>query len=139
VETLSLLLVPSLCSRSASYQFSSHTRLVTDFILTHPFDQHHTFKSDSLGAAERLKNHLHRSDYFDQGIAFAPLAFNSFGQHGPEAIPSRYQWVIAGNLAKPFCPVPTFDLPDSAATHGQEATHSKRLESFQLLHSKLFR
>jgi hypothetical protein len=81
-----------LCSRSASYRFSSQTLLVTDVILTHPFDQYHTFKSDSLGAAERLKNHLYRSDYLDQGIAFALLAFNAFGQHGPEAI--RYQWVI---------------------------------------------
>jgi hypothetical protein len=36
--------------------------------------------------------------------------------------------------------VPTFDLPDSAARlHGQEATHSKLLESFQRLRSKLFR
>ena len=77
--------VGGLCSRSASYRFSSQTLLVTDVILTHPFDRYHTFKSDSLGAAERLKNH----DSLDQGIAFAPLAFNSFGQHGPEAL--RYQ------------------------------------------------
>ena len=48
------------CSRSASYRFSSQTLLVTDVILTHPFDRYHTFKSDSLGAAERLKNHLYR-------------------------------------------------------------------------------
>jgi hypothetical protein len=33
----------------------------------------------------------------------------------------------------------TFDLPDSAATQGQEATHYKELESFQHLRSKLFR
>jgi hypothetical protein len=70
--------------------------VITDVILTHPFDQHHTFKPDSLGAAERLKNHLHRSDYLDQAIMFALLAFNSFGQHGPEAL--HYQWVIAGKL-----------------------------------------
>jgi hypothetical protein len=36
--------------------------------------------------------------------------------------------------------VPTFDLPYSAARlHGQEATHSKLLESFQRFRSKLFR
>jgi tRNA splicing ligase len=33
----------------------------------------------------------------------------------------------------------TFDLPDSVATHGQEATHSKWLASFQRLRSKLLR
>jgi hypothetical protein len=129
--------VGGLCSRSASYRFSSQTLLVTDVILTHPFDRFHTFKSDSLGAAERLKHHLYCSDYLDQGIAFAPLAFNSFGQHGPEAL--CYQWIIAGKLAQRICPVPTFDLPNSAATHGQEVTHSKRLASFQRLRSKLFR
>jgi hypothetical protein len=68
--------------------------------------------------------------------AFAPLAFNFFGQHGPEAL--CYQWIIAGKLAQRICPVPTFDLPDSVATHCQEATHSKWLASSQRLSSKLF-
>jgi hypothetical protein len=67
--------VGGLCSRSASDQFSSHTLLVTDVILTYPFDRNHTFKSDSLGAAKRLQNHLYRSDYLDQGIAFANNQF----------------------------------------------------------------
>jgi hypothetical protein len=62
-------------------------------------------------------------------IALAQLAFNSFCQHGPEAL--HYQWVIAGKLAQRICPMPSFDLPDSATTHGQEANHSKQLESFQ--------
>jgi hypothetical protein len=43
-----------LCSRSASYRFSSQTLLVTDVILTHPFDLYHTFKSDSLRAWAQL-------------------------------------------------------------------------------------
>jgi hypothetical protein len=46
--------VGGLSSRSASYCFSSKTLLVTDVILTHPFDRQHTFKSDSLAAAKRL-------------------------------------------------------------------------------------
>ncbi len=74
---------------------------------------------------------LYRSDLLDQGIAFAPLAFNSFGQHGSEALGLHYQWSFVGKLAQRICPVPTFYLPDSVATHGQEATHSKRLEIFQ--------
>jgi hypothetical protein len=80
-------------------------------------------------------NHLYCSDFLDQGIAIAPLEFDSFGQHGPEALCD--QWVIAWKLAQRICQVPTFNLPYSAATHCKEATHSKRLKSFQHLRSKL--
>jgi hypothetical protein len=115
VETISLLLVVSAPVRlhiDFPLRLCS-TVLVTDVILTHPFDCYHFFWSGSLGAAESLKNHLYRSDYLDQGIAFAPRAFNSFSRNGPEAI--CYQMVIAGKLAQRICPMPTFDLPDSAA------------------------
>ena len=79
-------------SASTTYRFSSHTQLTTDVTLTHPFSALHVFKPDSLGLAESLKNRSYLSDYNAQGMAFAPLACNSFGQQAPELL--RYQWAM---------------------------------------------
>jgi hypothetical protein len=47
---------------------------------------------------------------------------------------------LAQRRCQRVCPVPTFDWPVSAAaTHGQEATHPQRTESFQRPPSKLSR
>jgi len=87
-------------SASSTYRFSSQTQLITDVTLTHPFSALHIFKPDSLSHAESLKNRSYRSDYNDKGMAFAPLACNSFGQQAPELL--RYQWVVADRAAQRY-------------------------------------
>jgi len=67
-------------SRTSNYRFSSQTQLITDVTLTHPYSRAHVFNPDSLQDAESLKNRSYLNDYNDQGMAFAPLACNSFGQ-----------------------------------------------------------
>jgi hypothetical protein len=52
--------------------------------LAHNFSSQHIFKADSLSEAKRLKNDLYNSDYNHLGMAFAPLACNSFGQQDPD-------------------------------------------------------
>ena len=80
-------------SASNTYRFSSQTQLITDVTLTHPFSASHVFKPDSLGLAESLKNRSYLSDYNAQGMAFAPLACNSFGQQAPELL-HYHGWLL---------------------------------------------
>ena len=78
----------------------SQTQLITDVTLTHPFSALHIVKPDSLGHAESLKNRSYRLAYNDQGMAFAPIACNSFGEQTPELL--RYQWVVADRAAQRY-------------------------------------
>jgi hypothetical protein len=47
----------------------------------------------SLADAETRKNWAYKTDYNAQGLAFALLACNSFGQQGSDLL--RYLWLIA--------------------------------------------
>ena len=116
-------------SASTTYRFSSQTQLITDVTLLHPFSALHIFKPDSLGHAESLKNRSYRSAYNDQGMAFAPLACNSFGQQAPELL--RYQWVVADRAAQRYVSLPTFSLPLSAEQPGNVDEHTSLLHKYK--------
>ena len=116
-------------SASTTYRFSSQTQLITDVTLLHPFSALHIFKPDSLGHAESLKNRSYRSAYNDQGMAFAPLACNSFGQQAPELL--RYQWVVADRAAQRYVSLPTFSLPLSAEQPGNVDDHTSLLHKYK--------
>ena len=69
-----------------------------------------------FGNAEALKNRLYFSSYQTRGMAFAPLACNSFGQQAPEML--RYQWIVADRAAKRVVSLPDFSLPAAADLPG---------------------
>ena len=98
---------------SASYRFASPTDLITDVTLVHPFDTRHQLNEDSLADAEVKKNKAYKADYHALGLAFAPLACNSFGQQGPDLL--RYHWLIADRHAQRKCSglVPSSVIPIS--------------------------
>ena len=116
-------------SASNTYRFSSQTQLITDVTLTHPFSASHVYKPDSLGLAESLKNRSYRSDYNAQGMAFAPLACNSFGQQAPELL--RYQWVVADRAAQRYVSLPNFSLPLTAEQPGNVDDHTSLLHKYK--------
>jgi len=116
-------------SAPTTYRFSSQTQLITDVTLTHPFSALHVFKPDSLGQAESLKNRSYLSDYNAQGMAFAPLACNSFGQQAPELL--RYQWVVADRAAQRYVSLPNFSLPLSAEQPGNIDDHTSLLHKYK--------
>ena len=93
---------------SASYRLASPTDLITDVTLVHPFDTRHQLNEDSLADAEARKNRSYKADYRALGLAFAPLACNSFGQQGPDLL--RYLWpgslliVMRSANAQASCP-----------------------------------
>ena len=116
-------------SASTTYRFSSQTQLITDVTLIHPFSALHIFKPDSLGQAESLKNRSYRSAYNDQGMTFAPLACNFFGQQAPELL--RYQWVVADRAAQRYVSLPNFSLPLSAEQPGNVDDHTSLLHKYK--------
>jgi hypothetical protein len=71
----------------------SLTDLDTDVTLVYPLNSHHQLKEDFLADAETRENRAYKTDHHAQGLAFAPLPCNSFGQQGPDLL--RYLWLIA--------------------------------------------
>ena len=124
-------------SRSSTYRFSSQTQLITDVTLTHPYSRTHVFNPHSLQDAESLKNRSYLEDYNNQGMAFAPLACNSFGQQGPELL--RYQWIVADRGAQRAVSLPEFRLPDAAALPGAVDEHSSLLAQYKRRRQSFFR
>ena len=93
-------------SSSFTYRFFSQAQLITDVMITHPYTRTHAFKPNSLRDVEALKNRLYFSSYQTRGMAFAPLACNSFGQQAPEML--RYQWIVADRAAQRVVSLPDF-------------------------------
>ena len=129
--------VAGLSNRSATYRFSSQTVLITDVTIVHNFSSQHIFKADSLSEAERLKNDLYQSDYNNLGMAFAPLACNSFGQQAPDLL--RYQWVVADKAAQRVTAVLTFSLPATALHSGIPEEAAPQIQTFKRLRQNFFR
>jgi len=124
---------------SSSQRFSSQTLLVTDVTLVHPFNAAHVFKPNSLSDAENHKNRSYRSAYNDKGMAFAPLACNTFGQQAPELL--RYQWIIAEKAAQrvlslaPGSTSPTDQADDSTLS----PPHDSPMATLTRLRQQIFR
>ena len=120
---------------SASYRFASPTDLITDVTLVHPFDSHHQLKEDSLADAEARKNRMYKAAYHAQGLAFAPLACNSFGQQGPDLL--RYLWLVADRHAQRKCSglVPSSVIPVSDVQYSASASVS----AFKSCRARLYR
>ena len=123
--------IAGISNRSATYRFSSQTLLITDVTIVHNFSSQHIFKTDSLTEAERLKNDLYQSDYNNLGMAFAPLACNSFGQQAPDLL--RYQWVVADTAAQRVVAVPSFSLPTPALDSGIPEEAAPQIQTFKRL------
>ena len=115
-------------SSSSTFRFSSQTQLITDVTLTHPYIRSHEYKPNYLWDAEALKNRLYFSSYQAQGMAFAPLACNSFGQQAPEML--RYQWIVAGLSAQRVVTLPYFSLPAAAVLAGVVDEHASLLKLY---------
>ncbi len=54
--------------------------LIMDFTLDHTYTSRHVLKRNTLEAMEQDKCESYTSKYHEQGLAFAPLAANTFGQ-----------------------------------------------------------
>ena len=124
-------------SSSSTYRFSSQTQLITDVTITHPYTRMHEFKPNSLRDAEALKNRLYFSSYQTRGMAFAPLACNSFGQQAPEML--RYQWIVADRAAQRVVSLPDFSLPAAADLPGVVDEHASLLHLYQRRRQRFFR
>ena len=124
-------------SSNSTYRFSSQTQLITDVTLTHPYSKSHVFNPNSLQDSEYLKNRSYLEDYNNQGMAFAPLACNSFGQQAPELL--RYQWIVADRAAQRAVSLPDFRLPDAAALPGVVDEHSSLLAQYKRRRQSFFR
>ena len=124
-------------SSSSTYRFSSQTQLITDVTISHPYTRRHDFKPNSLWDAEALKNRLYFSSYQTRGMAFAPLACNSFGQQAPEML--RYQWIVADRAAQRVLSLPDFSLPAAADLPGVLDKHASLLQLYQRCSQQFFR
>ena len=94
-------------------------KLVLDFILGHTYTSNHSLKRDMLTGLEEAKCRHYSALYHEQGIAFAPLAANSFGQLGQEFL--RFLWALADHAARNCIPVPIPVLPHLSAGPQDEA------------------
>ena len=83
---------------NAVYGFDSHTRLVIDETLGHVFEsEDHRPKLNNLRDKEHAKRLKYVIDYRHQGLAFAPLACNTWGQLGNDFV--RFLWILADKAA----------------------------------------
>ena len=112
---LSALASHVLCRRdqlNPDFPIGSQTQLVLDFTLGHTYtssqrrgsSQQRSLKRGTLRIMESEKLTTYKSDYHNQGHAFAPLVSNSFGQLGPEFL--RFLWALADYAARNLVPVP---------------------------------
>ena len=115
--------------RNLTYTTPARQMKITDVALTHPFSAIHEFKPNSLQDAENMKNSSYLSDYNQLGMAFAPLACNSFGQQAPEML--RFQWVVADRAAQRYVSLPDFALPISAEVPGCVDDHTSLLHKYK--------
>ena len=126
---------------SSTYRFSrfssTHTQSDTNVTITHQYTRTHAFKPDSLRDADALKNRLYFSSYQTRGMAFAPMACNSFGQQAPEML--RYQWIVADRAAQRVLSLPDFSLPAAADLPGVLDKHASLLQLYQRCSQQFFR
>lgn len=112
---LSALASHVLCRRdhlNPDFPIGSQTQLVLDFTLGHTYTSsqrrgstpQRTLKRGTLRIMESEKCATYKSDYHNQGHAFAPLVSNSFGQLGSEFL--RFLWALADYAARNLVPVP---------------------------------
>jgi hypothetical protein len=74
--------------------------------------------------------------YHEQGLAFAPLAANSFGQLGPEFL--RFLWTLADHAARNYIPVPLPVLPSLADADSPDDRDSPQVVRFKRLRGQIF-
>mgnify|MGYP003347746889 FL=1 len=105
--------------------FGRTTHLVMDFELGHPYTSQHVFKPNNLSTMEATKRNKYVSDYHAQGLAFAPLVSNSFGQFGPDLL--RLLWRLADHAAHHHLPSALQAAPvlDPAVNSQLQATHKR--------------
>ena len=105
--------------------FGRTTQLVMDFELGHPYTSQHVFKPNNLRVMESTKRNKYVSDYHNQGLAFAPLVSNSFGQFGPDLL--RLLWRLADHAAHHHLPHTLQAAPvlDPAVSSQLLATHKR--------------
>ena len=115
-----------------SLNFDRGTLLVMDFELGHTYDSSHSFKLNNLTTMENLKRSKYRSDYHNQGLAFAPLVCNSLGQLGPDL--QNFLWALADHAAQNQTSADLQDKPclDHHSQTAGQTTFSK-LRSFLYL------
>ena len=118
----------------------SHTavpaKLVLDFVLGHTYTTAHRPKRDMLTALEDLKRRHYTQLYHEQGLAFAPLAANSFGQLGPEFL--RFLWALSDHAARSCIPVPLPVLPLLSAVAPPDAQDTPAVLRYKRLRSQIF-
>ena len=86
---------------------------------------------------ERDKNNFYLSKYHEQGLAFAPLATNSFGQLGAEFL--RFLlWALADHAARNHYPVPLPVLPILSDSASQDALDSPQVVQFKRFRGQLY-
>jgi hypothetical protein len=85
--------------------------------------------------AETRTKRAYKTDYHARGLAFAPLACNSFGQQGPDIL--RYLWLIADRHTQRTCSglLPSSVFPVSDAHCSAFASVS----SFKACRARLYR
>ena len=112
------------------------TKLILDFVLGHTHTNTHVLKRDTLVAMEELKCSHYTPKYHEQGLAFAPLAANSFGQLGPEFL--RFLWALADHAARNYVPVPLPVLPSLADADTPDDRDSPQVIRFKRLRGQIF-
>jgi hypothetical protein len=137
---LATLVSGVLCKRdhqAPDRSFSDTARLVLDFTLGHTYEGDHTLKTDTLSSMEAKKVTFYKQKYHEQGIAFAPLVTNTFGQFGPELL--RFLWALADFAARNRIHLPQPLLPNRGpAAHAAELEDDTLIQRFKRLRSSLF-
>ena len=111
-------------------------KLVLDFVLGHTYSGSHMLKRDTLDIMETMKCRHYTESYHAQGIAFAPLAANSFGQLGPEFL--RFLWALADFSARNYIPVPLPVLPVLSNAEPDSGRDSPQVIRFKRLRGRTF-
>ena len=78
---------------------------IMDFTLGHTYTSRHILKHNALDTMEHDKCEFYTSRYQEQGLAFAPLAANTFGSV------LRFLWALADHTTRNYVPVPVSVLP----------------------------
>ena len=110
--------------------------LIMDFTLGHTYTSSHVLKQNTLETMEHDKCEFYTSKYHEQGLAFAPLAANTFGQLGSELL--RFLWALADHAARNYVPVPVTVLPVLSAAPSSDDHHSPQVVRFKRLRGQLF-
>jgi hypothetical protein len=110
--------------------------LIMDFTLGHTYTSRHVLKQNPLETMEHDKCEFYTSKYHEQGLAFAPLAANTFGQLGSELF--RFLWALADHAARNYVPVPVTVLPVLSAALYSDDHNSPQVVRFKRLRGHLF-